>query len=136
MKIRKMSVRVAAVSAASVALAGGVLISAVSTDASGPTKSPVQFPEDGGPVDLRTVADFVPTLGRDGNRVGWTRKQDVFVTGERASTVESVEVFADDLKTVVGHMYRGRGFVPIGEDPADTPKYPVVTLGQPGTTER
>ena len=36
-----------------------------------------------------------------------------------------VPVYADDLKTVVGHMIAGKGFVPLGTDPGAVPNLPV-----------
>lgn len=36
-------------------------------------------------------------------------------------------MYGEDLRTVVGHLYPGRGFVPIGVDPSGVPE-PTTTL--------
>ena len=48
-----------------------------------------------------------------------------------------VTVYGPDLRTVVGHLYNNKGFVPLGTNPADVPDLPTTTLtttstGPPG----
>jgi len=38
-----------------------------------------------------------------------------------------IPVYARDLKTLVGHMYPGKGFVPLGESPDSVPDVPQTT---------
>jgi hypothetical protein len=83
-------------------------------------------------IDYTLVPDFVPALGRDGETVGYVSKVDlanrVGSHGERQ--VKPVPVFADDLETLVGYMVLGKGFVPLGTDPASIPDFPSVA--EPG----
>jgi hypothetical protein len=67
-----------------------------------------------GSIDLTKVPDFIPAAGDDGN-VGWIWSADVFPPpGE--PRIEVVTVYADDLTTVIGHMYPDVGFVPLGAE--------------------
>jgi len=42
-----------------------------------------------------------------------------------------IPVYARDLKTLVGHMYPDKGFVPLGESPDAVPDVPATTLTVP-----
>jgi hypothetical protein len=67
-----------------------------------------------GEIDLSQVPDFIPAL--DGDRqAGWIWAAAV-LPPEGEPRVDIVPVYADDLVTVVGHMYPGVGFVGIGEE--------------------
>jgi hypothetical protein len=72
-----------------------------------PTKGPI--PDDAineaGQLDESRVPDFIPAWGHDDKIAGYVRYCAIHAGG-------AVPVYADDLKTVVGHMLPGRGFVP------------------------
>jgi hypothetical protein len=82
-------------------------------------------------IDTALVPDFVPVWGRDGATVaGYIPK--AYILGPTLPTVTSsrpdgdiAPVYADDLATLVGHMYPSRGFVALGVDPASIPTIPV-----------
>jgi hypothetical protein len=82
-------------------------------------------------IDAALVPDFVPVQSRDGTSVaGYIPK--AYLLGSSMPTVTSsrpegdiAPVYADDLTTLVGHMYPDRGFVPLGVDPNSIPTIPV-----------
>ncbi len=80
----------------------------------------------GGPMDMSLVPDFVAASGPDGSIVGYVPKSYLqpppYAPGLVA--VPPIPVYADDLKTLVGHMYPSKGFVPLGVDPASVPEIP------------
>lgn len=92
---------------------------AQTNDTGQPTRG--RIPDDAvdadGYLDLDKVPDYVPALGRDGATVGWMRKADALPS----TSNEPAPVFGDDLRTLVGHMYPARGFVPLGTDPGSVP---------------
>lgn len=114
-------------------LAGtGVAISTAAESPSTPTKGPVPdsaFGEEGG-VDVAQVPDYVPALGQEGKVVGYVAKTDIMPSpdGLTGPTDEAIPVLDDTLTKIVGHMYPGRGFVPIGSRPEDVPKVPVTVV--------
>ena len=72
-----------------------------------------------GSIDLSRVPDFIPAA--DGDRIaGWIASSDV-MPGAGEARSEIIEVFADDLVTVVGHMYPEVGFVALGSEAALLP---------------
>jgi hypothetical protein len=81
-------------------------------------------------MDAALVPDFVSVWNRDGTAVaGYVPKEDLVqpmptFTASR-SQGQVAPVYADDLTTLVGHMYPGRGFVPLGVDPNSIPTFPV-----------
>lgn len=94
------------------------LIVGVGTILAGPSRGPIPpeaFPRDGGVIDRSRVPDFIPALGPDGEVVGWVSK-DLAVPEADSAARDAIPVYADDLKTIVGHMVRGHGFVPAGID--------------------
>ena len=97
-----------------------------------PTKGPIPpaaYLANG--IDAALVPDFVPVWGRDGTTVaGYIPK--AYLLGPTLPTVTSsrpegdiAPVYADDLRSLVGHMYPDRGFVPLGVDPNSIPTIPV-----------
>lgn len=104
-----------------------------------------------GQIDLAKVPDFVPALS-GGQVVGYIAKAQLFpetsvtapdpfqaatalstfrtptATDQAAQNAKLVKtVYASDLKTVVGHMFPGVGFVPEGQLPPTTPSSPPTT---------
>lgn len=90
---------------------------AVLTFTRGPVPESARRPD--GSIDLSQVPNFIPAAGGDRN-VGWIWSADVLPPpGE--DRVEVVTVYADDLTTVVGRMFPGVGFVPLGSERALLP---------------
>jgi hypothetical protein len=117
-----------------------------------------------GGVDLSQVPDFVPALSH-GRLVGYIPKEQLFppkrpapqprarsappsyvaptaadMAAQNAALIKTV--YASDLVTVVGHMFPGVGFVPVGGTPGPSTVTTVtgygpglgVVLSQPGLT--
>jgi hypothetical protein len=80
----------------------------------------------GGSVTARDVPDYVTALDRQGNPVGYVKRDALGVFSGRPDDA-FMPVYADDLKTVVGHMVTGRGFVPVGSSDAAVPTFEVTT---------
>ncbi len=84
-----------------------------------------------GRIDLATVPDFVAVANRSGRLAGYARRSAIF-PGASAPVAGVpvgggvVTVYASDLKTVVGHVYPGVGFVVIGTDPSTADCIPEV----------
>src|SRR4051794_28584522 len=75
------------------------------------TKGTMPPPGQDGQFDPSAMPDFIAVAG-DIGRVGWVEKAAVTDGSD-----QSWPVYADDLRTVVGHLVPGRGFVAIGDDP-------------------
>ncbi|HLG68467.1 MAG TPA: hypothetical protein VKV36_11455 [Acidimicrobiales bacterium] len=93
----------------------------------------------GGGIDWSQVPSFVPVTS-DGTVVGYVKRADLMpvpqgqpIPGQVPSSSEQppaagagpqapvVTVYGQDLSTVVGHEYPGKGFVPLGVDPSTVP---------------
>lgn len=84
-------------------------------------------PPGGGEVDQQHLPDYISAWNREGTAIaGYVPKACLFPEpGVVPMREEACPVFAEDLLTLVGHMVPGRGFVPLGADPADVPTFPV-----------
>ena len=78
-----------------------------------------------GAIDPSMVPDFIAVAG-DPGRVGFARRENVLGSGDAP-----FPVYGEDLRTVVGTMVPGRGFVPIGVDPGTVPTFEVVVAPAP-----
>jgi hypothetical protein len=118
-----------------VSMAGSLAIAvAAVTVAGSPAPSKGQIPDSAwssvGALDLSQVPDYVSQLGRDGNVVGYVSKVSITDPSDGARDVlgrpmaATWPVFADDLKTVVGHMVPDKGFIPLGVDPSTVDTFP------------
>ena len=74
-----------------------------------------------GVLEPSVVPAFVAIAGRDGSLAGYARREDVLGPGDAPFLV-----YAEDLQTVVGQVFPGKGFVPAGVDPDSIPEIPVV----------
>lgn len=123
-------------SSASIAFASAFLVAALAVSVSAGslvTKGPI--PETaflpGGDIDVRLVPDFVPVWARDGETIaGYVPKQFVLNpippgVSTEPLVVPDQPVLGPDLKSIVGHMVAGKGFVPIGVSPESIPNIPV-----------
>lgn len=84
------------------------------------SKGTMPPPGPNGVVDASAAPDFIAVAGRDAGIAGYARKEDVLAPGDAP-----FPVFGDDLRTIVGQMVPGKGFVPAGVDPATVPTRPV-----------
>jgi hypothetical protein len=98
------------------------LTAACANEAPDPTPSETAFtkgaiPETAwranGSIDMTQVPDFIPATDGD-STAGWIASRDAL--GPAEDRPEIITVFADDLVTVVGHMYPEIGFVPLGAE--------------------
>jgi hypothetical protein len=83
-----------------------------------------------GEIDPSAVPDFIAYSGRADRIIGWVPKSyllhpEQHCGGARGPQCDPIPVYADDLITLIGHDVPGRGFVPLGEDPAIVPERPV-----------
>ncbi len=72
-----------------------------------------------GSIDRAQLPDFISATAGD-STVGWIWAADAFPAAG-ADRVAIVTVYADDLATVIGHMYPAVGFVPLGAEDAMLP---------------
>jgi hypothetical protein len=81
-----------------------------------------------GEVDPSAVPDFLAYVGRTERIIGWIPKAYFLEPDQhcRGLDCDHIPVYADDLATLIGHDVAGRGFVPLGVDPATVPEQPVV----------
>jgi hypothetical protein len=108
-----------------------------------PTGSATQTPEVGpipqsafqpNGIDLSQVPDFIPTMS-NGKVVGFIPKSQIFPTSSAPQTPAELDassihaVYGPDLTTIIGYMYPGQVFVPLGETPPPltTPRGQAVT---------
>ncbi len=75
-------------------------------------------PGSNGEIDPSAVPDFVAVAGTEGV-AGYVAKDAVL----GGAAEQSWPVYSDDLRTIVGHLVPGRGFVPMGVDPATVPTF-------------
>jgi hypothetical protein len=104
-----------------------VALSAVGCSPPG-SKGTMPPPGPNGQVDASSAPDFIAVAGRDGGIVGYVPKGYLF-PAPRTTVGQQVEpewpVFAEDLRTLIGHMVPGKGFVALGVDPRTVPNVPV-----------
>lgn len=110
--------------------ASELLLVAVSAMGCSPlaTKGTMPPPGPNGQLEVSLAPDFIAVAGRDGGIAGDVPKAYLFP--EPTSTVGRPDlppypVYAEDLRTLVGHMVAGKGFVPLGVDSAAIPNIPV-----------
>ncbi len=71
-----------------------------------------------GDIDSNRVPLFVAVWGRDETIAGYVPRE--YILG--LPDAPNWPVYGDDLKTIVGHMFPDRGFVPLGVDPESIPR--------------
>ena len=71
-----------------------------------------------GPARSGRVPDFVSVEGRKGTVVGYTPRRYVMPGPGQTLASGVAPVYASNLETLVGHVYPGVGYVPLGTDPA------------------
>ena len=67
------------------------------------------------------MPDFIAVAWSGSGLAGYARKDDVLSALDRP-----FPVYAEDLRTIVGQMVPGKGFVPAGVDPNAVPDTPVM----------
>jgi hypothetical protein len=124
-------------------VAGGAILGlaitggAVVATASGPSKGGVADPGNGR-LNLKDVPDFI-SVSYQGKVVGYVPRADVFnVNGPNKPvtiTGAPAPVYKSNLSTLVGHLYPGIGYVPLGQSPTTQPCVNEFTIaGGNGTT--
>jgi hypothetical protein len=97
------------------------------------TKGTIPPPGPDGAVDPARAPDFIAVAGREDVIAGYVAKAYVFPEpttvvgwpGNPPKEAPPEPVYGDDLRTVVGFMVIGKGFVPLGTDPAAVPTFQV-----------
>lgn len=80
-----------------------------------------------GDIDPRAVPDFIAVAVGNGGELGYVRKELLLPAPTTYSELphrDPLPVYADDLRTLIGHIIEGKGFVPLGVDPAMIPNRP------------
>ena len=92
-----------------------------------PSRGTMPPPDAAGDVDPSAVPDFVAYAGRADRIIGWVPKEYLLDPGAhcRGPQCDPIPVYADDLRTLIGHDVPDRGFVPLGVDPRTVPERPV-----------
>ncbi len=115
-------------------VAGGAAAGAIYLTRS-PTKGPVPSTANGS-LDIKKAPDYV-SVTSGGRIVGYVPRAYILPspvdTPANQRIGEVAPVYGPNLKTLVGHMYPGVGFVPLGKSVTSEPCTPVFT-GENGTT--
>lgn len=122
-----LKVTLAAVAIVVAGSAGAIAVVASSTTV-GPIPHDAFAPN--ATMNVALIPDFVPALDRDGDQAGYVRKEDLGAYNGKADT-DPMPVYENDLVTVVGHMYAGIGYVPLGTDAATVPTFQIKTASSP-----
>ncbi len=83
-----------------------------------------------GVQDFRRAPDYI-SVWSHGRIVGHVPRTDLYATpGARVPSVWTgpLTVYGPDLRTIVGHLYFGIGFVPLGTSPKSEPCVPVTAV--------
>lgn len=123
-------------------VAAGVLTPvAIASATSAPTvhsKGPIPESAWGanGQLDMSKVPDFIPALDQAGALVGYIDKKLAMPPDGNRPPPAAIPVYASDLKSVVGRMVPGKGFVAAGKPDSSVPDIPVTgvaaTASSPG----
>jgi hypothetical protein len=106
------------------------------SSSAGETKGTMPPPTKSGGIDLEKVPDFI-SVTAGGTIVGYAPRN--YLIPAPTSPAQNslvggvVPVYGPDLKTLLGHMYPGIGWVPLGSSPAAPPCQQVWT-SENGTT--
>lgn len=103
-------------------LLAGSLAAACSAAPSVGTMPP---PGPDGVVQPSSMPDFLAVAGVDGAIAGYVPSR--FLDPSAQAPLDGLPVYGRDLQTLVGHIVSGRGFVPIGVDPATVPTQQIDT---------
>jgi hypothetical protein len=82
-----------------------------------------------GVVDASHVPDFIAYVGQTDHIIGWVPKEYLL---EATHGDGPIPVYAGDLRTLIGHDFPGKGFVPLGRDPAAATDAPFVVAPSAG----
>ena len=98
-----------------VAMVTGTLLGGTLAAAAYLSKGPI--PISNGILNLQKAPVFVSVEGHDGKVVGYVPRADLITTSNTPLIGGVLSVFAANLTTVVGHLFPGIGYVPIGVPP-------------------
>ena len=93
-------------------------------------------PDANGMVNPSSAPDFIAYSGRTDGMIGWIPKTYLLDLSQHCGPgpgCDPIPVYGDDLRTLIGHDVAGRGFVPLGVDPATIPEHPGVAGPSIGT---
>jgi hypothetical protein len=76
-------------------------------------------------LDEALLPDFFGVLNRQGGVAGFVPKE--YLVGRAPRMHEEIAPVFNEDETLVGHMYPGRGFVPLGQDPESVPPIKVTS---------
>jgi hypothetical protein len=111
------------------AIAIGMAILLLATSACGLAASRGTMPpaDANGEVDPSSVPDFIAYSGQTDRIIGWVPKAYLLDPAQRCRgpQCDPIPIYGNDLVTLIGHDVPGRGFVPLGVDPATVPERPV-----------
>jgi hypothetical protein len=94
------------------------------------TKGTVPSSTTHGTFDTKKIPDFIATLDRNGKLVGYIPRKYLFPSPDQPEKIGDIApVYAANLKTLVGHMYPGVGFVPLGKSVQSLPCNPITFFG-------
>jgi PASTA domain len=114
---------------------GLVIAGGAAAAATIPTSGPVPTTQSGS-IDWQNVPDFI-SVAANGNVVGYAPRLDVLpfpeANGLTTGLGATVPVYKGDLQTLVGHVYPGIGYVPLGSSPSSVPCQPETTVGNSGS---
>lgn len=105
----------------------GVIAAVISGNFAAPSRPHLESTDDGitygrvpdtafveGGLDRSKAPDFIEVATDDGvGSLGYVKLSDVEPT-DNTHPADVIEVYGDDLRTIIGHMYASRGFVPLG----------------------
>ncbi len=114
--------------AATVAVGVAMLIFALSACGLGASRGTMPPGDANGEIDPSAVPDLVAYAGQADRIIGWVPKSYLLDPMQHCNgpQCDPIPVYADDLTTLIGHDVPGRGFVPLGVDPALVPERPVM----------
>ena len=98
------------------------------------SKGTMPPPGRNGAPDASAAPDFIAVAGPDGGIAGYVPKAYLFPDASAANGrpgPTDVPVYGEDVRTLVGHMVAGRGFVPLGVDPLTVATFRAQTAPSP-----
>ena len=88
-------------------------------------------------LDPATIPDFIGYVGSSPDLIGYVPSDAILAKTRTGGSTgnDPVPVCDKNLDRLIGYAHAGRGFVPLGTDPATVPTLPVITvIGRAGPT--
>lgn len=96
---------------------GAVAVIAAAAPSKGPLPDAAVTKD--GEILIEQAPDYISVLDQRGEIAGFVKRDLVLGDGDD----EVWPVYAEDLKTLVGHMVAGKGYVALGVDPGTVPDF-------------